>query len=941
MDLESPTVTPSLCTVVANNYLPFARVLARSFRRHHPDGRLWVLLADRPDPAIDYAAEPFAVIFAADLGIAGFANLAFRYPVLELSTALKPYLFEHLHRQYGCTALCYLDPDVLVTGDLSPLFDDLTEHDALVTPHVLAPIDDDRWPGERDFLLSGVYNLGFFALAFNERTLPFLHWWQDRLYLHCEQRVESGLFVDQRWMDLAPALLERLKVLRDPGCNVAYWNLMHRRLEVAADGSYEVSGRPLRFFHFSGLAWDETDQISRYQDRYTLNDRPDLRGLFDDYRRRLSAAGIAEDAARPYGYDRFDNGVRVPPLARSLVQQTDPHGRRWPDPFRTGGPRDLLTWLLAPIPVAPGTVLPRLAMVTWHLRQGLQLAFPAPYGADAAAFAARFVAEAEADPRIDPRFVAAVRRPRVPSADAGDAPRDDAVLLARIVIGAHDPTLGMSRRQVRWLAGGAFGPGHQPLVPRLALHLWHQRGDLRSTFPDPLGEDRLAFSVWFCTYGRLEHRLGRSLVAPTVRRLPLRHRLRAVAWWWLRGRRRAGHWTQPVPAPATGIPGTEALEPIPTATSEPTPAVTIVGWADAATGVGEACRASLSALDAAGVDCGLRSLADPRLGPAGAARPTSTLAPIVLFHVNADMMGWAQQHLPMVQRDEVYRVGYWFWELAHFPLHLAHNFGLVDEVWAPSRFCFDAYRTVAPVPVRCVPPAVLPPTSSNLDRADLDLPPHPFLFLFVFDARSVPERKNPLGLLDAFELAVDRSDRPLHLLLKMSGAEQEPALASTLRRRAAGLPVTLLDRPLPRRELDGLFSACDAYVSLHRTEGLGLPLIEAMYLGKPVVATGYGGCTDFLDGTTAWPVRYRLLALDRDHGPYSAGTVWAEPDPQHAATAMLEVAQRSDEVARRVATARRRVVETYSPVAAGQRFRGELDRIEEHLDERIVPAERR
>ena len=131
-----------------------------------------------------------------------------------------------------------------------------------------------------------------------------------------------------------------------------------------------------------------------------------------------------------------------------------------------------------------------------------------------------------------------------------------------------------------------------------------------------------------------------------------------------------------------------------------------------------------------------------------------------------------------------------------------------------------------------------------------------------------------------------------------------------------------------------MLAACDAYVSLHRSEGLGLPLIEAMYLGKPVIATGYGGVTDFLDDTTGFVVRHRPAALATSQGPYPAGAVWAEPDVEHAAALMRALANAPESAAARVEAARRRVRELYAPEAAGERLRRELDRIANERGER-------
>jgi glycosyltransferase involved in cell wall biosynthesis len=291
------------------------------------------------------------------------------------------------------------------------------------------------------------------------------------------------------------------------------------------------------------------------------------------------------------------------------------------------------------------------------------------------------------------------------------------------------------------------------------------------------------------------------------------------------------------------------------------------------------------------------------------------------------MMEPISRQLPRALVTGRYQIGFWFWELAHFPISLAGAFGVVDEVWAPTRFCEKAFSALAPVEVRWVPPAVIPPVAAPIDRKELGIDPGEFLFFFAFDALSVPDRKNPEGLVKAFAQAVRKSSRPLRLLLKINHAEAVPELAELFQELATDLPITVVSRSMNRGEMDSLTAACDAYVSLHRSEGLGLPLIEAMYLGKPVIATGYGGCTDFLDESTGWVVSHTLTVLDKPLGPYPAGSVWAEPDVESAAAHMVEVASDPEAAAVRAAAGRSRVTEIYAPAAAGARFREEMERI--------------
>jgi glycosyltransferase involved in cell wall biosynthesis len=930
------------CTIVANNYLAYARAFSRSFLERHPAGKVCVLIVDRPQPGLDYGREPFEVTFADQLGIPQFAHFAFHYSILELSTAVKPYFLRHLHRTLGCDRICYFDPDILVLGDLAELYERLGSGDAMLTPHLTAPIEDSLVPSEREILLSGIYNLGFLGISFNERTLPFLDWWARRLHRECLHDVAKGLFVDQRWMDFAPAFLPRAEILRDPGYNVAYWNLAHRRIEKRQDRWF-ANGTPLRFFHFSGYDFRRPELISKFQNRFSFADRPDVAPLFELYRDRIEREGQEEAQYFPYSYGLFDNGVAVPEVARRALRQVDPEGRRWPNPFSTVGPDSFFDWLRQPVNGSQPP-LPRLALVLWDHREDLQHFFARPWKEDSFRFAHWFAGSAAAPELIDPAFTADLSLFLNQSGNlAAERARQDRTLSGLVSL-LEPHSSGEAEKlapgEVDWLTADAgLDPRQRPRVPRLAMEIHRRRSDLLRAFPDPLGADRESLALWYSTFGRYEYQLPDPVVLPVLRTLPLRKQAWARLWWQRQaGRMRAEAALQAglsAAAAAPLNPGARAAVRKATALAYPSSTcqgMNVIGWAAAPTGVGEACRGSLAALEEAGISSALWALDGRADGAPGAVADGAGQGlpfEVSLYHVNADMMATIQRRLPRSLTVGRYRIGYWFWELAHFPLGFAEAFRHVDEVWAPTRFCLEAFRPISPVEVRWMPPCVVPTEAVPADRSALGIDPEAFLFFFAFDALSVPERKNPLGLLAAFAEVARKSPRPVHLLLKVNHATVEPAYMQNLRSHSEGLPVTLLTSTLSREDLNGLTAACDALVSLHRSEGLGLPLIEAMYLGKPVIATGYGGVTDFLDDETGFPVRYRLTTLERPQGPYPVGAVWADPDVEHAASLMLALIEDPQSAAPKIEAARRRVEAIYAPEAAGERFQCELARIRE------------
>src|SRR3954453_1369268 len=182
-----------VCTIIAKNYVAYARVLARSFREHHPDGRMWVLVIDDFDGHIDPAAEPFDVVSVADLEIEDFDRMAALYSVLELSTAVKPWLLRYLLGRPGLERIVYLDPDIRVDDDLSEVDRLLQDASVVVPPHVTEPMPrDGRKPTERDILVAGAYNLGFIGLSRGQDTDGMLDWWADRLRRDCVVAPELG-----------------------------------------------------------------------------------------------------------------------------------------------------------------------------------------------------------------------------------------------------------------------------------------------------------------------------------------------------------------------------------------------------------------------------------------------------------------------------------------------------------------------------------------------------------------------------------------------------------------------------------------------------------------------------------------------------------------------------------------------------------------------------
>lgn len=374
-------------TIVANNFLPFARVLARSFAEHHPTVPFFVVLADRPVESLSSSDDGFETVLLEDLGIPGLRQLCFGYTRQQVVIAAKPYLLRYLLDRGFATAI-FLDADILVLDSLQPLLDHTAAGAIALTPHLVAPLAAaDRRRRELNILLCGTYNGGFVGVTSRDPSRRFLDWWADRLRSHCRLDVAGGMHFDQRWLDLVPGMFENVAIVREPGCNVAYWNLPEREHLLKPDGT---GGAGCRFFHFSGFQPEHPQSVTRYSERLAMADVAAASPLFARYASLLAAAGYFECIDRPYTFGAFDNGVAIPDVARRIYHELGAQADRFGDPFRTSDAGSYFAWLNQPAEAPCGSprTVTRLWREVYRSRADLQLAFPDVFAADNGAFLA-------------------------------------------------------------------------------------------------------------------------------------------------------------------------------------------------------------------------------------------------------------------------------------------------------------------------------------------------------------------------------------------------------------------------------------------------------------------------------------------------------------------------------------------------------------------------
>jgi len=317
----------SVCvfTIASKNYLAYVRVLTASLAKVHPEYKLYLCLADRIDGHFDESLEPYIIVEAEQLGIPNFGDFVLRYDIMEFNTAVKPFMFRWLFDNADHDIVIYLDPDIQVYSGLDRLETILNDGASVVlTPHITNPSEDGKNPNDYHFLQTGVFNLGFIAVRRCEESLAFIDWWGRHLLKQCIVDFKAGLFVDQKWCDLAPCFIDNLKVLRDPGYNIAYWNLVQRKISKAKNGQWLVNQSPLAFFHFSGVNPSDLHLVSKHQDRFTWKDVPEAQPLFKAYNDALMQAGWKESRNWPYAFDAMLGWGKISGVVRLLYRTMQP-----------------------------------------------------------------------------------------------------------------------------------------------------------------------------------------------------------------------------------------------------------------------------------------------------------------------------------------------------------------------------------------------------------------------------------------------------------------------------------------------------------------------------------------------------------------------------------------------------------------------------------------
>ena len=323
-------------TSSAINYIPKVRVLFHSLRKYHPEWRLHLVLADELRTNINLSQEPFDEFHAAsELGIPSWRGWSFCHSIVELATAIKPFMLARLLKLPGCKKVIYLDPDTVVFSRLDDIIDALNSSDILLTPHqtrpelTLSAVMDN----EISSLKHGIYNLGFIGVSASEVGHEFADWWSKRLYHFCRIDIPNGLFTDQRWIDLVPAFFNGVAIMRSGRHNVATWNLTTRVFSIADNGQYMVDGDPLGFYHFTGF---DAGAHRIMAAKHAGNNRA-VSGLINWYSKQTASLSKDPLTQIPWAYGFFSDGSPITKAHRIIYRERIDLQNSFPDPFDATG----------------------------------------------------------------------------------------------------------------------------------------------------------------------------------------------------------------------------------------------------------------------------------------------------------------------------------------------------------------------------------------------------------------------------------------------------------------------------------------------------------------------------------------------------------------------------------------------------------------------------
>lgn len=309
-------------TICAKNYLAQAYTLGQSIKDNESDTDFFIIVSDFVDNIeLDNSFTHLSPNILSDIDI---ADLSFKYNVIEFSTAIKPYFISYFFNK-NYDKVVYLDPDMYIYNNLNVIYNNLDKYDFIITPHIRKDyIEFNGSTSEEEILFVGIYNLGFFSIRNSTISLRFIKWWEEKLKDQCYADKFDALHVDQKWLDFLPSFYpENVLIEKSPTINMASWSI-HEVEFKEINGNYYIDEQPLLIYHFSGIDILDDNNINKKQSKFNLNNKPEYKNLFKNYRFKVKQANFDYYNNLNYSYDYFENGVFIDAYLRRIYRSLDP-----------------------------------------------------------------------------------------------------------------------------------------------------------------------------------------------------------------------------------------------------------------------------------------------------------------------------------------------------------------------------------------------------------------------------------------------------------------------------------------------------------------------------------------------------------------------------------------------------------------------------------------
>lgn len=362
--------------------------------------------------------------------------------------------------------------------------------------------------------------------------------------------------------------------------------------------------------------------------------------------------------------------------------------------------------------------------------------------------------------------------------------------------------------------------------------------------------------------------------------------------------------------------------------------VNVFGYINGEFGLGEAVRLLIKAMQSVNIPVALINV-DIVTNHRHQDKTFENFSNEAPYPINLVLLGPGEANLPLTYFENSeffknkYNIYYLNWESEFFPQEYIYNISFFDEIWVPAKYCQNVISSVCQVPIKVIHyPIEIVLSDFVDDEAENFYNKSCFNFLFIFDYNSTLDRKNPLNLIKAFKKAFDKHDKTVSLTIKTSRSNRFTKEKSKLLEEIGGYEnIKIVEKIFEKETLHNIIKGCDSYVSLHRSEGFGLTMAEAMFFSKPVIATGYSGNLEFMNNENSYLVNYTTCKVDSKIINYDKNTIWSDPDTEHMSELMKIVKENSASVIDIAKKGNETILNKFSTIKIGNEIKTRLELI--------------